>query len=202
VILPAPILVITDRTQCAGALEARIASLFRGGCRWLSVREKDMEHAGRRALLERLVAIARPFGAVVGVHDDLDAAMALGIPLHLPAHADVAAARRAIGDALLGKSCHDAAEIAAAAANGADYVTLSPFFPSAGKPGYRAGADLHAVAAGAPLPVLALGGITRATLPQLSGLAGAAIMGEAMRTAEPEGWFAGLTTASASFRTA
>ena len=190
--LPAPILVITDRTQCAEPLEARAAALFRGGCRWLSLREKDMEPAERRRLLKRLIAVAEPFGAVVGVHGDLAAAVALGIPLHLPADGDLAAARRALGNLLLGKSCHDAAEIAAAA--GADYVTLSPFFPSASKPGYGTALDLRAVAAGATLPVLALGGITREALPQVSGVAGVAIMGEAMRVPEPESWFAEMAS--------
>ena len=191
--LPAPILIITDRTQCAEPLEARAAALFRGGCRWLSVREKDLEPAERRGLLERLIAAAEPYGAVVGVHDDLEAAVALGIPLHLPADSEVTAALRVLGNILLGKSCHDAAEIASAA--GADYVTLSPFFPSASKPGYRADLDVRAIAAEAALPVLALGGITRATLPQVSGVAGVAIMGEAMRVVEPETWFAEIAAA-------
>ena len=189
--LPAPILIITDRTQCAEPLEARAAALFRGGCRWLSVREKDLPPAERRALLERLIDIAEPFGAVVGVHADLDAAAALGIPLHLPADGDLAPAR---GMVLLGKSCHDATEVAAAARDGADYATLSPFFDSASKPGYRAAVDLSAIAAEAPLPVLALGGVTRATLEQVSGVAGVAIMGEAMRVADAERWFAEINS--------
>ncbi len=188
--LPSPILVITDRTQCAEPLEDRATALFRGGCRWLSLREKDLGPAERRRLLERLIAVAEPFGATVGVHDDVDAAVALGVPPHLPADGDIAAARRTLGGVLLGKSCHDAAEIAAAVEDGADYVTLSPFFPSASKPGYGTGLDLNAVAAAASLPVLALGGVTLATLPQISNVAGVAIMGEAMRTPEPEGWFA------------
>ncbi len=189
--LPARVLVITDRTQCAEPLEDRCAALFRGGCRWLSLREKDLEPSRRRALLERLIAIAAPFGATVGVHGDLEAALALKIPLHLPADGDLPAARRALGGILLGKSCHSAADIAAA--GDADYVTLSPFFPSASKPGYRADHDLPAIAAQATVPVLALGGVTSANLPSVSGVAGVAIMGEAMRTAEPEGWFAGLS---------
>ncbi len=181
-----PILVITDRNQCAEPLEARAAALFRGGCRWLSLREKDLGPPERRALLERLIAIAEPFGATVGVHDDLEAARALKIPLHLPADGDVAAARRLLGGGLpIGKSCHDAAEIAAASRDGADYVTLSPFFPSASKPGYRAAAGprRHRIVAEAALPVLALGGVTHAMLPELKGGAvkGIAIMGEAMR---------------------
>jgi len=193
-----PILIITDRTQCAEPLEARAAALFRGGCRWLSLREKDLEPAERRALLERLIAVAAPFGAVVGVHDDLEAARTLGIPLHLPADGDAGAARRVLGNVMLGKSCHDAAEVAAAA--GADYVTLSPFFPSESKPGYRTELDLRAVAAASVLPVLALGGITRETLGQVSGIAGVAIMGEAMRVSDPERWFASLQNPSPATR--
>ena len=201
-ILPAPILIITDRSQCAEPLESRAAALFRGGCRWLSLREKDLDSAERRALLERLIAVAEPFGATVGVHNDLEAAQALGVPLHLRADSDLAAARRTLGNVMLGKSCHDAAEIAAAGNDGADYVTLSPFFPTASKPGYDTSLDLHTIAATAALPVLALGGITHATLARISGVAGVAIMGEAMRTPDPERWFAEITKASAASRRA
>jgi thiamine-phosphate pyrophosphorylase len=196
-VLPDPaILIVTDRTQCAEPLESRALSLFRGGCRWLSLREKDLEPAERRTLLKRLAAIAEPFGATVGIHDDLDAALAGNAPLHLPSASDMQAARRALGDRrLLGKSCHSEADIAAAAREGADYVTLSPFFPTASKPDYRPSLDLAAlnrIVAEATLPVLALGGITGATLPQLadSAINGIAVMGEAMRTSDPQVWFA------------
>jgi thiamine-phosphate pyrophosphorylase len=191
-----PILVITDRSQCAEPLEARAVALFRGGCRWLSLREKDLEPTERRALLERLIAIGRSFGATVGVHDDLAAALACNAPLHLSAASDTAATRRALGpNRLLGKSCHTQADVAAAASDGADYVTLSPFFPTASKPDYRPSLDraaLNRIVAEATLPVLALGGVTSATLPLLAGSAvkGIAVMGEAMRSPDPQAWFA------------
>ena len=191
-----PVLIITDRSQCAEPLEMRAAALFRGGCRWLSLREKDLAPADRRSLLERLVAIAQPFGATVCVHDDLAAALACNVALHLPSASDMAAARRPLGpDRLLGKSCHSRADVIAAAKDGADYVTLSPFFPSTSKPDYHPSLDLAAlngIAAEAALPVLALGGITRITLPELtgSGVKGIAVMGEAMRTPGPAAWFA------------
>jgi thiamine-phosphate pyrophosphorylase len=194
-----PILVITDRIQCVEPLEARAAALFRGGCRWLSLREKDMDPAVRRSLLERLVAIAQPFEATIGVHDDLAAALTCNVALHLPSAADTAAARRALGSGrLIGKSCHSHADVTAAARDGADYVTLSPFFPTASKPDYRSGLDfaaLNRIAAEAALPVVALGGITGATLPELAGsdVKGIAVMGEAMRTPDPQAWFATIT---------
>jgi thiamine-phosphate pyrophosphorylase len=184
--------------QCAEPLEVRAAALFRGGCRWLSLREKDLEPEQRRALLERLILVAGQFDATVGVHDDFAAALACNIALHLSSASDTAAARRVLGPGrLLGKSCHIQADVAAAARDGADYVTLSPFFPTASKPTYRPSLDLTAlsgIATEATLPVLALGGITSATLPELasSGVKGVAIMGEAMRAPDAEAWFADI----------
>ena len=193
-----PILIITDRTQCPETLEARAVALFEGGCRWLSLREKDLAPASRLSLLERLVDIGRGFGATVGVHDDLAAALACRAALHLPARSDLGEARRVLGDAaLIGKSCHDRAEIAAAQTDGADYASLSPIFTSVGKPGYRPIPDSEAsaaIAACKPLPVVALGGVTQLRLPLLSGagFSGAAIMGEAMIAPDPENWFRGI----------
>jgi thiamine-phosphate pyrophosphorylase len=77
-----PVLVITDRRQAKRPLEEIAAALFAGGCRWLSLREKDLPAAERRALLQRLVALAKDCGATVTVHDDLDAAAALGVGIH------------------------------------------------------------------------------------------------------------------------
>ncbi len=191
-----PILIITDRLRCAESLEDRAASLFRGGCRWLSLREKDMTPPDRLALLRRLTSIAKPFGATVGVHDDVDTAGLSGAALHLPTQADIAMARKALGPAvLLGQSCHSVAELFAA--EGADYVTLSPVFPSVNKPGYGPALDVAGLAAMAgrtTVPVLALGGITLQTLAWLdvTSIAGAAIMGEAMQIADATAWFASI----------
>ena len=196
-----PILVVTDRAQCNESIESRALALFRGGCRWLSLREKDMEPGARLSLLERLTAIGRAFGATIGVHEDLGAALAVGAAVHLPASADPVAARLALGiGGLIGQSCHDTAELEAAARGGADSATLGPVFPTAGKPGYQPALplkELGRMAAGANLPVLALGGVTIETARAIvrSGFAGVAVMGVAMRTPDPEGWFASLAAA-------
>jgi len=190
-----PILIITDRRQCSETLEARAESLFRGGCRWLSLREKDIDPRERLVLLARLSDLARAFGATVGLHADYPAALRLDTALHLPSASDVAAARRLLGPlCLIGQSCHDAAQIDRARMAGADYVTLSPVFPSASKPGYAPVEDIMEIATvvrRSGTKILALGGITESTLPFLSGTAfdGVAIMGEAMRTSAPEAWF-------------
>ncbi len=198
--LPQPaILVITDRRQCRRPLEFQAEALFRGGCRWLSLREKDLDPADRLSLLRRLVALGASHGARVGVHDDIAAAQACHAPLHLPEAADAEHARRVLGDeALLGQSRHDAVDVGGAA--GLDYVTLSPVFESASKPFYRPRLTLDGCAAivlQSPLPVVALGGIGLDTLANLDGIGfqGIAVMGAAMRADDAEAWFRTLAAA-------
>ena len=73
---------------------------------------------------------------------------------------------------MVGRSCHDAAELRAAAAEGADYATLSPIFRPISKPGYGPPLGLSRLAdlcAGAGLPVYALGGIETAARRRRAG---------------------------------
>jgi len=194
-----PLLVITDRKQARGSLEAVTEAVFAAGGRWLSLREKDLDHAARVALLTRLVTIGRRHGAVVTVHEDVAAAVAAGAAgVHLPAGVSPRAAREALGPgALIGGSAHGPAEVSALAAAGADYATLSPIFASASKPGYGPplGADAIARASAATgLPVIALGGVAQdnAAACIAAGAAGIAMMGGVMAVPQPGVVMAGL----------
>lgn len=182
-----PVLVITDRTQAARPLVEIAETLFASGIRWLSLRDKDLPYLARLALARDLVALGKPYGAVVTVHGDIELAHASGAAgVHLGARGNPAAARERLGTrALIGISTHDLASAQAAA--GADYVTLSPIFLSQSKPGYgpALGLDrLAAIAAAVPEPVIALGGIDQATARDCrgAGAAGIALMGLAMKT--------------------
>jgi thiamine-phosphate pyrophosphorylase len=194
-----PILVITDRRQARRPLEDIAAAIFAAGGRWLSLREKDLDAAERTALLARLVALGRAHDAVVTVHEDVSAALASGAAgVHLPAGVLPLGARRALGAAaLIGASAHDAAALPVLAAEGADYATLSPIFPSASKPGYgpALGLDrLARAAAAAPLALVALGGIDgrNAASCVAAGAAGIAVMGGIMAAGDPAAVMAGL----------
>ncbi len=187
-----PLLIITDRHQARAPLAALAWAAFSAGGRWLMLREKDLEAAARLAMLQDLIALGAPYGAAVTVNSDLAAAAAAGAAgVHLPAGADPAAARAALGaEALIGYSAHDVNEANAAAAAGADYVTLSPVFESASKPGYGpclGPEGLGAAAARVPVPVVALGGVTAANAGSClsAGAAAVAVMGPVMRAADP-----------------
>jgi thiamine-phosphate pyrophosphorylase len=191
-----PLLVITDRGQARAPLTEIAESLIRAGVRWHMLREKDLDAAARQDLLRDLVTRAAPFGATVTVNGDLAAAQAAGAAgVHLPGGGDLgerlAEARRALGPgALLGASAHGFEEAAVAAAAGAGYVTLSPVFESASKPGYGPAlgpGGLGAVAARLVVPVIALGGVVAGNAAACleAGAAGVAVMGAVMAAADP-----------------
>ena len=192
-----PILVITDRRQTRRPLDEVAGALFAAGCRWLSLREKDLGAAERQALLARIVQLARDHGAVVCVHEDLGAAQAAGAAgVHLPSGVRPTAARRALGPkALIGCSAHGQAELALAA--DADYATLSPVFASPSKPGYGPALGLDrfaAVVAKSSVPVVALGGVDAGNAAYCfqAGAAGVAVMGAVMAAGDPASVMAGL----------
>jgi Thiamine monophosphate synthase len=129
--LPAPpVLLITDRKQARRPLEEVVAGALRGGCRWISLREKDLPDEDQAALALRLVRLAAPFGARLMLHGDPRIARETNLfGVHLAAGGDVRAARAALGSAAcVSASAHSVDEILAAAAAGADAVTLSPIF--------------------------------------------------------------------------
>ncbi len=193
-ILPQPpVLLITDRAQAAAPLEDVAAGALKAGCRWILLREKDMAAAERLALLRRLIVLGEAWGAAVTVATDIAAAkMAGAAGVHLPAGSDPGAARDVLGPrALIGVSAHNLEEALSAQEGGADYVTLSPIFATASKPGYGPALGLEGLrAAGARLdiPVLALAGAGAGTARSCldAGAGGIAVMGEIMRAPDSE----------------
>lgn len=187
-----PLLIISDRSQARRPLTEIAAAAFEAGCRWFSLREKDLPAAERLALLAELVATGRAYGATVMAHDDLEAVIATGASgVHLPSDGDPQTARARLPQGLIGVSAHTPGEAAALIAAGADYVTISPIFLTDSKPGYGPALGLVGLAAATVAsdgPVVALAGIhagnARACLD--AGAAGVAVMGEVMRATDTE----------------
>jgi thiamine-phosphate pyrophosphorylase len=186
-----PLLVISDRRQARRPLLLVAEAAFAGGCRWFSLREKDLPADERRNLLAMLVELGHRFGAVVTAHEDLDAVRAVGADgVHLPGAGDPRTARAWLPAGLIGASAHSPAEAAALLHAGADYVTISPVFLTISKPGYGPAIGLGGLArtvAAAGGPVVALGGVAaaNAALCRAAGARGIAVMGEVMRAADP-----------------
>jgi thiamine-phosphate pyrophosphorylase len=188
--LPAPLLIITDRHQARHPLEAIVEAGGQGGGRWVLLRDKDLGPSARRSLAVRLGEVARRHGMHFSVSRDVDLAAECGASVHLRSTVAVGAARQRLGPAaLIGVSAHGLGEVAAAAAAGADYVTLSPIFLTSSKPGYGPALGIAALGPAAKLgiSVLALGGVTADVVARClhAGASGVAVMGEVMRSAAP-----------------
>jgi thiamine-phosphate pyrophosphorylase len=182
-----PLLLITDRRQAGRPLGEVIAPACAAGCRWISVREKDLPAAEQIALARALLPIARQWGARLTLHGTADMARAAGVDgVHLAAGSDTAQARAIIGPGLVGASVHTIPEAAALAAPEVDYALAGPAYATASKPGYGpalGAAGIAAIARACRVPVLAIGGIAVAAVLELiqAGAGGIAVMGSVMR---------------------
>jgi thiamine-phosphate pyrophosphorylase len=191
--LPDPaLLLITDRRQVRTPIADIVEAACVAGCRWLSVREKDLPADEQMALAESLLPITRRFGARLMLHGDAGLAEAAGLDgVHLPAGGDAVQARALLGgERLLGISIHSAAQAARLDPALVDYAIAGPAYETESKPGYgpALGAQgIAAIAAAAGVPILAIGGIGADKIPGLvrAGAAGVAVMGVVMRARAP-----------------
>jgi thiamine-phosphate pyrophosphorylase len=220
VVTPSGVVVLTDRRIAAGhavsdaesatgPLVKVVAAAIAGGARWVVLRERDLGYAERRALADALRAVVPPGRLIVAGSDPLG-----GDAVHLSAsdragrrstpveregrhptretssafHWSAPVAHPTPTVRLIGRSCHGAGEIARLSDE--DYVTLSPVFETATKPGYGPALTPGGAARLAPpVPWLALGGIdsaARARECAAAGAAGVAVLGAVMRAADPE----------------
>jgi thiamine-phosphate pyrophosphorylase len=166
--LPPGLYALTDPDLLPEAVLAeRVAAAVRGGARIVQYRDKSADADARQRRGRAVLAACRTHGALCIINDDAELATALGADgVHLGRDdGDVAAARAVVGpDRLIGVSCYDQLELAdAAVAAGADYVAFGSVWPSGTKPdAVRAPlALLSRAARRLPVPVVAIGGITR-----------------------------------------
>jgi thiamine-phosphate pyrophosphorylase len=187
-----PLLVITDRHQARLPLADVVTAAIVAGCRWLSLREKDLPEDEQLALARTLIRITRRHGATLTLHGEAALAEACDADgVHLPAGSSPVDARRLLGrEKLIGVSIHTTGEAEALDPNVVDYAIAGPAFETPSKPGYgpeigRRG--LGEIAAAARVPVLAIGGLNalRAAEVLAVGPAGIAVMGGVMRAADP-----------------
>ena len=162
--------------------------LLRAGVRILQLRLK--ETSGREFLdaATRIGRLCRQYGTIFIVNDRADVALladADGVHLgqrDLP----LDAGRRVVGpDKVIGISTSSVEMARAAEAGGADYIGFGPMYPGGLKNIKVAQGleNLRAVRAAVKIPVVAIGGITEATMPQVlaAGADAAAIITDVIK---------------------
>lgn len=150
--------------------ETAARAMIEGGARILQLRHKEHFSGAVFDEAARIAELCREAGALVVVDDRADVAALLGAGVHV-GQDDLppTAARRIVGPgAILGFSTHNAAQLAAAAAEPADYLAIGPIFAtrSKEKPDPALGLEgLSSLRGLAAKPLVAIGGITLETAP-------------------------------------
>lgn len=164
-------------TSLEGRLCSALAAVPRGTVA-VQLRARQMEAGALLSAADRLRQLTARFGAPLLINDRLDVALLIGADgVHLPAAGlPPRAARRLAGTRLLlGSSTHTLAEARAAVADGVDFVTYGPIWPTPSKPALDVAAFPPVIASGVvspvgvaglaeavaalPVPVFALGGV-------------------------------------------
>ena len=174
------------------APEEAAAALVAGGARVVQVRGKDVSDADLLEAVRRALAVVRAGRGALIVNDRADVALIAGADGVHVGQDDLppAECRRLLGaGALIGWSTHDLAQLRTAAEQPIDYVAFGPVFATASKRGADpvVGLDgLRAARRCTTLPLVAIGGITRASAASVvsAGADGVAAIGDLM--ADPD----------------
>jgi thiamine-phosphate pyrophosphorylase len=159
--------------------------ILEAGAKILQFRDKGFLSREAFEWLERIAELANTAGAMLVVNDRADLAKLFGAALHL-GQDDLppTIARRVTGsDATVGYSTHNEAQLRAACAEPVNYLALGPIFGTATKenPDPTVGlVELRRLRPLSNLPLVAIGGITRANARQVleAGADSVAVIGD------------------------
>ncbi|MEY3548311.1 MAG: hypothetical protein RLZZ552_678, partial [Verrucomicrobiota bacterium] len=160
---------LAHREQARAALE--------GGVRWIQLRAKRLPPEAWAAEALAIAELCRDFGALFVVNDSPEIALrAEADGVHLGGDdASPAAARALLGEfALVGVTLNEPAHVARYAGVRVDYAGVGPFRHTLSKqklaPVHSSSSLAGLIAAAAPLPCYAIGGVTAADWPAVRAL--------------------------------
>ena len=165
---------VTDRRQ--GDLIAFARRAVDQGVDMIQIREKDLPAGELFDLARKIRDLAAGTKTRVLINDRLDVALAASLDgVHLPS-GGLPPSRVRPWIKLLGVSTHTIEEAAAAEQARADFIVFGPIFDTPGK--NAGGLDpLREVVEAVKIPVLAIGGITAASIDQVLAAGAAGIAG-------------------------
>ena len=163
---------ITDRRSCATTpLVDVVSELLDAGVTAIQLREKDLDDNGLMRLARPIAELCRNYEAKLFINTNVRVALEVGAAgIHLPANAE--SVKGVVGGVCnpesdehlyVGCSVHSLEAAQKRETEGADFVTYSPIYPTASKPGYGPAVGvkcLVGVTEVVKIPVFALGGIT------------------------------------------
>ncbi len=163
------LMLITDQSTSQLPLIEAVKLALEGGVTAVQLREKDLESKNLFLLAEELRELTLRYGAALIINDRVDIALATEADgVHLGRHSmPISVVRRLLGlpgsCKFLGFSAHNIQEAVGAEEGGANYITLSPIFPSKDKGPPIGTRAISLVKEYLRIPVIALGGIKEET---------------------------------------
>lgn len=185
---------ITDRHQTGGRpLMDVVRQALDGGVKAVQLREKDLPGGELHRLAVDLRRLTSDYAARLIINDRPDIALAVEADgVHIGASSlPVAAARRLLGrDKIIGYSAHALDEARCAQADGADFVTFGPVYPTPSKAAYGEPCGINKLAdvvSALEIPVIALGGISPANITEAlsANIRGIAVISAILAAADP-----------------
>lgn len=175
---------VTDRAWTGRQnLYEQVECALCGGATIVQLREKQLAADALLSGARQIAALCRRYGVPFILNDNVELVEACGADGVHVGQDDMAAAlaRQKLGSRkIIGVSAHNVAEALTAVRNGADYLGSGAVFGSATKKNVRplAHETLREICASVPIPVVAIGGITKENLPQLAntGISGVALV--------------------------
>ena len=140
----------------------RLKVALQKGLRLVQLREKSLSHEALRALALKVLPLVRQHGARLLINSDVALVQEIGADGVQLTGAQLAALQERPDVNWCGASCHSSEEMRRAEELGCDFTLLSPVLPTRSHPeapplGWEGFAT---IAAGASIPVYALGGLT------------------------------------------
>ncbi|MBR4754310.1 MAG: thiamine phosphate synthase [Lachnospiraceae bacterium] len=166
---------VTDRKWLNGRTLAQVVKeSLEGGATMIQLREKNLEEGRFLEEAKELQALCRKFKVPFIVNDNVDIALEMDADGIHVGQSDMEAGmvREKLGpEKILGVSAQTVEQAVLAEKRGADYLGVGAVFPTGSKDD-AVEVDLHtlkAICEAVTIPVVAIGGITRDNVTQLSG---------------------------------
>ena len=185
----APLYAILDPEQTNGrSPDLVLRQLLDGGAKMIQLRAKAMTSRDFLQLAKTARALTTSFECTLIVNDRVDIALASAADgVHLGQEdLPLQIGRKLLGEKIIGISTHDIDQAREAERDGADYIGFGPMFGTITKQtGYTArGLErLKQIRAAVALPIVAIGGITEATVQDVwhAGADSAAIISDILK---------------------
>ncbi len=166
---------VTDRAWTGRqTLYEQVESALKGGVTCVQLREKELDDAAFLQEAVEISALCRKYGVPFFINDNVDIAIACHADGVHVGQSDMQATkvRQRVGeDMMIGVSVHSVAEALEAVRNGADCLGVGAVFSTSTKKDTNVlpKETLRDICAAVDIPVVAIGGINKSNLLQLSG---------------------------------